>query len=152
VSGGGTAKGHQNGQKQGPAPAEDCVPICVQSKAAAASSAPHESKQSGQKHQIVRNDAKRCEPRQTAVMGDIGLEPMTPSLSSDGTVVLSAANKALTASRADRCTNRCTEKPKQRDELARVVALVAQLPGTDDERAGLLKRAVELLASLDPRE
>ena len=37
VSGGGTAKGHQNGQKQGPAPAEDCVPICVQSKAAAAS-------------------------------------------------------------------------------------------------------------------
>jgi len=70
---------------------------------------------------------------------------MTPSLSSGGTVVLSAANKALTASRADRCTKRCTEKAKQRDELARVVALVAQLPGTDDERAGLLAAAVKLL-------
>jgi hypothetical protein len=29
---------------------------------------------------------------------------------------------------------------------------VAQLPGTDDERAGLLKRAVELLGSLHPLE
>jgi hypothetical protein len=29
---------------------------------------------------------------------------------------------------------------------------VAQLPGTDDERAGLLKKAVELLGSLHPRE
>jgi hypothetical protein len=78
-------------------------------------------------------------------MGDIGLEPMTPSLSSGGTVVLSAAGKALTASPAGRCTNRCTENDERRDELARVVALVAQLPGTDDERAGLLARAVELL-------
>jgi hypothetical protein len=85
-------------------------------------------------------------------MGDIGLEPMTPSLSSGGTAFLSAANKALTASRAGRCTSRCTEKPEQRDELARVVALVAQLPGTDDERAGLLQRAVELLGSRHPRE
>ena len=58
------------------------VHICVQSKAAAASSAPHESKQSGRKRQIVRNDAKRCGPQQTPFMGDIGLEPMTPSLSS----------------------------------------------------------------------
>ena len=73
---------------------------------------------------------------------------MTPSLSSNGTVVLSAENKALTASRAGRCTSRCTENTEQRDELARVVALVAQLPGTDDERAGLLARAVELLGSL----
>jgi integrase len=81
-------------------------------------------------------------------MGDIGLEPMTPSLSSGGTIVLSAENKALTASRADRCTSRCTKNVEQRDELARVVALVAQLPGTDDERAGLLARAVELLGSL----
>jgi hypothetical protein len=77
---------------------------------------------------------------------------MTPSLSSDGTTVLSAEKKALTASRAGRCTSRCTEKPEQRDELARVVALVAQLPGNDDERAGLLKKAVELLGSLHPRE
>jgi hypothetical protein len=61
-------------------------------------------------------------------------------------------NNGGTTLDAGRCTSRCTEKPKQRDELARVVALVAQLPGTDDERAGLLKRAVELLGSLDPRE
>jgi integrase len=87
-----------------------------------------------------------------SAVGDIGLEPMTPSLSSGGTAFLSAANKALTASRAGRCTSRCTEKPEQRDELARVVALVAQLPGTDDERAGLLQRAVELLGSRHPRE
>jgi integrase len=78
-------------------------------------------------------------------MGDIGLEPMTPSLSSDGTVVLSAENKALTARPAERCTARCTENDERRDELARVVALIARLPGTDDERAGLLARAVELL-------
>jgi len=70
---------------------------------------------------------------------------MTPSLSSGGTVVLSAADNALTASPAGRCTNGCTENAERRDELARVVALVAQLPGTDDERAGLLARAVELL-------
>ncbi len=61
-------------------------------------------------------------------------------------------NKGGTTPAAERCTTGCTEKPEQRDELARVVALVAQLPGTDDERAGLLKRAVELLGSLHPRE
>ncbi len=73
---------------------------------------------------------------------------MTPSLSSGGNIVLSAENKALTASRAERCTVRCTENVEQRDELARIVALIARLPGTDDERAGLLSRAVELLGSL----
>ena len=81
-----------------------------------------------------------------------GVEPVTFSFGGGGSVVLSAENKTLTASHAERCTNRCTEKSEQRDELARVVALVAQLPGTDDERAGLLKRAVELLGSLHPRE
>ena len=74
-----------------------------------------------------------------------GLEPSTSSLGSRVPVVLSAANKALTASHADRCTSRCTEKPGRHDELAHVVALVARLPGTDDERAGLLARAIELL-------
>jgi hypothetical protein len=74
-----------------------------------------------------------------------GLEPSTSSLGSSVPVVLSAANKALTASRADRCTSRCTEKPGRHDELAHLVALVARLPGTDDERAGLLARAIELL-------
>jgi len=43
VSGGGTATGRQTGPKQGPAPAEDCVHICVQSKAAATRSESHES-------------------------------------------------------------------------------------------------------------
>jgi integrase len=78
-------------------------------------------------------------------MGDIGLEPMTPSLSSDGTVVLSAAHAALTASPVERCTTRCTENDERADELARVVALVARLPGTDAERARLLDAAVARL-------
>jgi hypothetical protein len=49
------------------------------------------------------------------------------------------------ADAAERCTAGCTETDARADELARVVALVAQLPGTDDERAGLLARAVERL-------
>ena len=57
-------------------------------------------------------------------------------------------NKGVSAVPDDRCTTRCTENVEKRDELARIVALVAQLPGTDDERAGLLARAVELLGSL----
>jgi hypothetical protein len=81
-----------------------------------------------------------------------GLEPATPRITSSGTIVLSAENKALPASPAERCTTGCTETPNRLDELARVVALVAQLPGTDDERAGFLKKAVELLGSLHPRE
>jgi hypothetical protein len=40
--------------------------FCVQSEAAAASSDPHESEQCSQKREIVRNDANRCGPRQTA--------------------------------------------------------------------------------------
>jgi integrase len=74
-----------------------------------------------------------------------GLEPSTSSLGSSVPTVVSAGNTALMASPAGRCTVRCTENAERRDELARVVALVAQLPGTDDERAGLLARAVELL-------
>jgi hypothetical protein len=46
---------------------------------------------------------------------------------------------------AERCTNGCTENAQRRDELARIVALVAQLPGTDAERAELFARAVELV-------
>jgi integrase len=93
-------------------------------------------------------------PRKTAVsrgfsemrgMGDIGLEPMTPSLSSDGSVVLSAENKGLTAPADSRCTVRCTSPADRLNELARVVALVARLPGTDDDRSKLLERAAELL-------
>lgn len=61
----------------------------------------------------------------------------------DGSTTLE--NKGLTTSAAGRCTSRCTEKPERLNELARVIALVARLPGTDDERSGLLARAVELL-------
>jgi hypothetical protein len=70
---------------------------------------------------------------------------MTPSLSSGGTVVPSADAARLTASDAERCTSRCTETADRADELARLIALVARLPGDDAERAGLLARAVELL-------
>jgi hypothetical protein len=81
-----------------------------------------------------------------------GIEPVTFSSGGGSTNVVSVASAALIASPAGRCTNRCTETDGRTDELARVVALVAQLPGTDDERAGLLKKAVELLGSLHPRE
>jgi hypothetical protein len=70
---------------------------------------------------------------------------MTPSLSSGGTVVLSPANKELTARLAERCTNRCTGTDRRADELAAAVALIARLACTDDERARLLTAAVELL-------
>jgi integrase len=80
-----------------------------------------------------------------SAVGDIGLEPMTPSLSSGGANVLSLADTRLTASPADRCTSRCTKSAEGLDELARIIALVARLPGTDDDRARLLARATELL-------
>jgi hypothetical protein len=67
VPGGGTTKGHQNGQKQGSAPAEDCVHICVQSKAATARSESHESRQIGPKRQTTRNAASRGKPHVWAI-------------------------------------------------------------------------------------
>jgi hypothetical protein len=54
-------------------------------------------------------------------------------------------NKSETTLDAERCNSRCTETAGRADELARLVALVAQLPGTDDDRARLLAAAVELL-------
>jgi len=54
-------------------------------------------------------------------------------------------NKGESTLDAERCTTGCTETGDRLDELAHVVALVARLPGTDDERAGLLARAIELL-------
>lgn len=54
-------------------------------------------------------------------------------------------NNGGTTLDAGRCTGRCTETADRADELARLVALVARLPGTDTERAGLLARAIELL-------
>ena len=76
-------------------------------------------------------------------MGDKGLEPLTPSLSSSSANVSCAQNKALSARGAKRCTKRCTKTDDRRDELARMVALVARLPGTDDDRAAVLARLVE---------
>ena len=70
---------------------------------------------------------------------------MTPSLSSDGTGVLSAAHAALTASPVERCTSRCTESAERLDKLARIVALVARLPVADAERARLFDAAVARL-------
>jgi hypothetical protein len=43
---------------------------------------------------------------------------------------------------ADRCTTGCTETADRADELARIVALVAGLPGTDADRAAVLARLV----------
>jgi integrase len=80
VVAGGATISHQTGQKQGPAAAEDCVHICVQSKAAAISSDSHEVRQHRRKHAIVRNDASRCDPKKTVLVGDEGLEPPTPSV------------------------------------------------------------------------
>ena len=60
--------------------AQKSVHICVQPKAAAISSDSHEVQQRGRKHMIVRNDASRCDPRQTALVGGEGLEPPTPSV------------------------------------------------------------------------
>ncbi len=60
--------------------AEKSVHICVQSKAAVTRSGSHESQQLGRKHRKVRNDANRCEPRQTAVVGNTGFEPVTSTV------------------------------------------------------------------------
>jgi hypothetical protein len=54
-------------------------------------------------------------------------------------------NKGDSTPPAERCTAGCTKSAERLDELARVIALVARLPGTDDDRARLLARATELL-------
>jgi integrase len=78
-------------------------------------------------------------------MGDIGLEPMTPSLSSGGTVVASAADKALTTRRSRRCTRRCTgsDTDAQRDALAAAGRMIAGQPLTDADRAAIVGWLVE---------
>jgi len=60
--------------------AKKSVHICVQSKAAATSSDSHEVQQRSQKHVFVRNDASRCEPQQTAIVGSTGFEPVTSTV------------------------------------------------------------------------
>ena len=56
------------------------VHICVQSKAATTSSDSHELRQRRRKHAILRNAANHRRPLQTALVGDEGLEPPTPSV------------------------------------------------------------------------
>jgi hypothetical protein len=56
------------------------VHICVQSEAVATRSDSHEPQQRRPKHAIVRNTANHCSPLQTALVGDEGLEPPTPSV------------------------------------------------------------------------
>ncbi len=60
--------------------AKKSVHICVQSKAATTSSDSHGVRQLSRKHGIVRNAASRCDPKKTALVGDEGLEPPTPSV------------------------------------------------------------------------
>ncbi len=86
--------------------------------------------------------------RRNSNSGDRTRTGDTRLMKPSGVCVETLENKGVSTLTAERCTNRCTENDGRRDELARVVALVAQLPGTDDERAGLLARAVELLGSL----
>lgn len=80
VVSGGTTKDQQNGQKQGPAPAEDCVHMCVQSKAAANSSDSHEVQKNSRKPAITRNVARCCNAGEIVLMGSTGLEPVTSTV------------------------------------------------------------------------
>ncbi len=63
---------------------------------------------------------------------------MTPSLSSSGPPVASPANKALTASPAERCTTGCTEKPNRVDMLARAVEVVTAMRLPLEEASAVL--------------
>ena len=66
-----------------------------------------------------------------------GLEPATPRITTDGTVVVSAENKALPSSDFGRCTPRCTrDAESSHDEaLAAVIEAWQQLPAA--VRAGI---------------
>jgi integrase len=87
--------------------------------------------------------AKNAANTGVSSMGDIGLEPMTPSLSSSGPVVPSLENKALTASPTERCTTGCTETPERLAEIAAAVRLVASLPLPEADRAAIVARLVK---------
>jgi len=72
-----------------------------------------------------------------------GIEPVTFSSGGCGQSVVSPLKtREKPTPPADRCTTRCTETAGRADELARLVALVARLPGTDDDRAAVLARLV----------
>ena len=72
-----------------------------------------------------------------------GLEPATPRITSSGTVVLSAENKALPTPDAERCTTGCTETPERLAAIADAVRLVASLPLSEADRAAIVARLVK---------
>ena len=74
-----------------------------------------------------------------------GLEPATPRITSSSPVVLSARGKALTASPQSRCTGRCTQVTRSPEELAVIVTLISKLPGTDQQRAEVLAKTIQML-------
>jgi hypothetical protein len=84
-----------------------------------------------------------------------GLEPATPRITIGGNVVLSAAGARLTSSTPDACAAACAKSPADApvvpaagspdrlDIVARAVALVASMPLSDDDRAGVLARVID---------
>ena len=65
-----------------------------------------------------------------------GLEPVTPSVSSNSLSLATADTKGLAASGADRCTASCTSEPKpeQTDPLAPLAAALLGLSPADRAR------------------
>ena len=74
--------------------------------------------------------------RKIPKVGDTGLEPVTPSLSSTSAVVLSPFIEGLTTSDS----GGCTQSPERLAELARAGGLVAPLPISDADRRAVLER------------
>jgi len=93
----------------------------------------------------TRKPAKRREscvfPVKTEIL-PTGIEPVTFSSGGGSTGVVSAENKALTASPAERCTTGCTESPSKVEILARAVELVAAMRLPVEEATAVLEAIV----------
>ena len=88
-----------------------------------------------------------------------GLEPATPRITIGGNVVLSAAGARVTSLTPDACAAACAKSPADApvvpaagspdrlDIVARAVALVASMPLSDADRAGVLDRVIEQLST-----
>ena len=57
---------------------------------------------------VLLGSASSCETLQNRGVGDTGLEPVTPSLSSSGPSIVSGYNKELRAAQSAACTRACT--------------------------------------------
>ena len=87
-----------------------------------------------------------------------GLEPATPRITIGGNVVLTPASTRVTSSTPDACAAACAKSPADApvvpapgspdrlDIVARAVALVASMPLSDADRAGVLDRVIEQLS------